>query len=196
MALNDLEFDLATTGTPVEGGSVYIDLTGTATAPSNASTTLGTGWVSLGEESDQGYTIKHSMNSTTHRGWHGKPIITDITDETNTFSVEFVEVNRGTVAKLRFGSGNVTTNSNGEVTAITAKSGAITSHPMVFEELESNGWKRRTYFPDAIITSIDDEPHRRGDLLVWGMTFTANEDDTNGAYRVFRSAPTGATGQS
>lgn len=189
MALEALDFDLATTGKPVEGGSAYIDLTGTATAPTDAATALAEGWESLGEESDQGVTLKKSISSTTHKGWHGKAILTDIDEETNTFTVEFVEINRGTVAKLRYGVDNVTVDADGVVTSVTAKSGGIKAHPMVFNELESNGYLRRTWFPSAIITSIDDEPHRRGDLMVFGATFTANEDPTHGAYKIWRAQP-------
>ncbi len=76
---------------------------------------------------------------------------------------------------------------NGDVTHIKAVVGTGVAVPLVFDELESNGWLRRTVVKKATIDSFDDVPHTKGSLLVYGMTFTAIDDD--GFYDIYRAKP-------
>lgn len=183
-----------TTGDPVEGGCVYVGF-GSATLPTSASTDITdtkSGFENLGEISDNGYTKSVSTTDNTFRGWHGSVLLTKLSDETNTFKLEFVEVTRATVLKLRYGTDNVKTGTDGKLTEITPTTVPSTKVVIVVDELLSNGTKMRTVFPAAQINSIDDEQHTRGNLLLYGITFTASADSLNHPYYIYYAAPTAA----
>lgn len=177
---------LVTTGNPVEGACVYTNFEDEVTYPTDASTTLGTGWVSLGEVSENGYTQQKDADTTIHRGWHGSAILVSVNNETNTLQIAFVEPNRPAVAKLMHGASNVTAGSDGSVSHIVGKdAGVPTPVPIVVDELESTGFKRRTVFYRCVPTSFDDVPHRRGELLVYGFTFTGLVTTVSGVNKTF-----------
>lgn len=192
MAITDIDPSLVTTGNPVEGACVYTTFAASPTYPTDASTALGTGWESLGEVSDNGYSKQKNITTTDHRGWHGSVVLTTVDEETNTLNIAFIEPNRPAVAKLMYGKDNVTAGSDGSVSNIEGKAGGVKPHPIVIDELESNGFKRRTCFYNCMPTSFDEEPHRRGELLVYGFTFTAQDvtiGDEVKQFDIWRAAP-------
>lgn len=185
-----------TTGSPVEGACCFTSFAASPSLPTTAVAQLGEDFENLGEISDQGYTKSVNLTSSKFKGWHGTVLLTKVEGEENTFKTEFTEVERPSVAKIRYGVNNVTTDeTTGEITAIDPKITPSVTVPLVFDELLSNGRKRRTVFPRATIESIDDEPHQNGSLLVYGMTFSANVDAQNRPYYIREATPTG-TGNS
>lgn len=188
MATKDIDTSLVTVGQPVEGGCCWTSFKDTPTLPTDATTKMSTleDFVSLGELSENGYTESQSVTNNKFKGWHGSVVLTSISEEERTFKVEFIEPNRESVAKLKFGEKNVT--SEGEVvTHIKAVAGTNVTVPLVFDELESNGYLRRTVIKKATVDSFDDVPHQKGSLLVYGMTFTAIDDD--GFFDIYRAKP-------
>lgn len=185
----ELDNDLVTVGQPVEGGCCYTSFQEKPTLPADAVTKMSTleGFESLGELSENGFTEGRSVTNNKFRGWHGSVVLTAISDEDRTFKVEFIEPNRDSVAKLNFGSKNVEVDEQGNVTHMKAIVGSDVQVPLVFDELESNGWLRRTVIHKATIDSFDDVPHQKGSLLVYGMTFTAIDD--GGFYDIYRAKP-------
>lgn len=179
-----------TTGGPVEGGCCYTDFSDTPTLPTTASESL-TGnastWENVGELSDQGWTQSVSTSVNKFKGYHGTVLLSQISDEENTFKAEFLEITRATTDKLRYGPDNVTVDDDGFVSAIDPTNVPDMVVPLVFDELLSNGIKQRTVFPRAKIDSVDDQAHQRGSLLVYGMTFTALVDANNRPYYVRRA---------
>ena len=194
---NNINPGNVTTGGPVEGGCCYTNFSDSPTLPTTASESLvesGSTWENVGELSDQGWTQSTSTSSNKFKGYHGSVLLTEVSDEENTFKAEFVEITRPTAAKLRYGKDKVTVDSDGFITAIdpTVVPGDIV--PLVFDELFSNGVKQRTVFSRAKIDSIDDQAHQKGSLLVYGMTFTALVDSSGRPYYVRRAKPSAATG--
>ena len=62
---------------------------------------------------------------------------------------------------------------------------------LVFDEVESNGFRRRTVVKRANVTSFDEVPHQRGSLMVYGMTFTVlDPGDGTQAVDIYRAKPT------
>lgn len=178
-----------TTGAPVEGACCFTSFADSPTLPTTAAEDL-TGFDSVGEISENGYTKSVSVTTNKFKGWHGSTILTQVSNEENTFKVAFAEVDGGVVNKIRYGADNVTVDANGKVTAIDPT--VVPSHtlPLVFDELLANGRKRRTVFPRATIESVDDEAHAKGSLLLIGMTFSANVDDQGRPYYIREAAPT------
>ncbi len=185
----ELDTSLVTVGQPTEGGCCYTSFRDNPTLPTDAVTKMSTlaDFESLGELSENGYTQGQSVSTNKFKGWHGSVVLTSISEEDHTFKVEFIEPNRPSVAKLRHGANNVDVDENGDVTHIKAVVGTGVAVPLVFDELESNGWLRRTVVKKATIDSFDDVPHTKGSLLVYGMTFTAIDDD--GFYDIYRAKP-------
>lgn len=192
MAINDIDSSLTTVGKPVEGGCVWIAFEKPSKMPTDATTKMSTisEFVSLGEISANGLTESKSISTTDHKGWHGKVVRTSVDEETNTFKLEFIEPNRPSVAKLRYGAASVTDGDDGSVAKILDKGYDGAAHPLVIDELESDGFLRRTVVKAAVVTSFDDVAHQRGALMAYGITFTANEPEDGGAaIEVYRAKP-------
>ncbi len=190
----DIDSTKVTVGKRGEGGCGWVSF-GEGEIPSDASTSLSgaTGWESVGELSENGFTEGKSISSTDLSGWHGKTLLSVTDSTTDTYSAEFVEVARGTVAKLRYGADNVTVDADGVVTQIDDNDENDDEVTLVFDELESNGWLRRTVVRRAKVTSIDDVSHVRNALMVYGMTFTALEpSDGSAKTSIYRAEPAAA----
>lgn len=192
MAISDLDSSLVTVGKPVDGGCCYTSFKANAALPTDATTKMSalTDFESLGELSDNGFTESKSVSTETKKGWHGTSLLVVTTDEDKKYKVEFVEVDRPTVAKLRYGADNVTAGEDGSVSAIHDRFGVDTIVPLVFDELESNEFLRRTVVKKARVTSFDDVAHKRGDLLVYGMEFTVlDPGDGSSSVEIYRAKP-------
>lgn len=190
MALSDIDTSLITVGQPSEGGCCWTSFAENPTLPTDAVAKMSTltGWESLGELSENGYTESKSVTESKFKGWHGSVVLASISEEENTYKAEFIEVNRPSAAKLRYGSKNVETGADGSVSHIKGKPSAGDKIPLVFDELESNGYLRRTVVRKASIASFDEVPHQKGSLMVYGMTFTAIEVDGQ-AFDIYRAKP-------
>lgn len=176
MPTSDIDTSLVSNGAPVEGGCCWTSFAASPTLPSDATTAISTlsDLVSLGELSDQGYTESKEIETSEFDGWHGTTILSVVNKEKNKYKAEFTEVQRAAVLQLRYGPENVTVDSEtGEVTHVEGKPVGDVTVPLVIDELLSNGRLRRTVVPKAHITGIDDTPHQRGSLMVYGIEFTA-----------------------
>ena len=190
MTLADIDTSLVTVGQPSEGGCCWTSFADSPTLPTDASTKMSTltEWESLGELSENGYTESKSVTNNKFKGWHGSIVLAAVSGEENTYKVEFIEVNRPSAAKLRYGAENVSAGADGSVSHIMGKISTGDKIPLVFDELESNGYLRRTVIRSASIDSFDDVPHQKGSLMVYGMTFTAVEVDGQ-TFDIYRAKP-------
>ena len=194
MAVAELDSSLATVGQPKEGGSAWVSFASAPTYPTDATAAMSTltSYSSLGELSTNGYTEKKDKSTNEFSGWHGSTILT-CTDKTkNTIKCEFVEVDRVEAAKLRYGQANVTADTDGSWKQINDTDSDEDEVSLVFEELESNGHLVRTLIKRCKVTSLDDVPHKRGELVVYGMEFTVLKPaDGSAETQKFRAKTTG-----
>lgn len=180
-----------TTGGPVEGACAYVAFGSNVTIPTSATTDLSaanSGFENLGELSDQGWTHSVSTSVNKFKGYHGKTLLTEVSDEEHTLKIELAEVERPAANKLRYGASAVT-ETNGEVSEITPTAIPDQEVVIVIDELFSNGRKQRSVFPRCKADSIDDEAHQKGSLLVYGMTFNLLVDSNGNPYYQYRAAP-------
>lgn len=187
--------DNVTVGKPVEGGCCYVNFGESPVLPETASESIvgsGSGWDNLGELSNNGYTKSLSLSANDFTGWHGSLLLSQVDNETNTFKAEFTEVVRIAVLKLRYGVNAVKLDTDGNLLGVDPTTTPAAVLPLLFDELLSNSWKMRTVFPRSIINQIDDEPHQRGSLLVYGMTFKAMVDASGRPYYIRYARPTSA----
>ncbi|MDO4591013.1 MAG: hypothetical protein Q4B35_06435 [Slackia sp.] len=190
-ALKEIDNSLVTVGSPAEGGCCWTSFNPAAKTPTDATTKMSTvgDFESLGELSENGFSEDKSITSTKHKGWHGSVVLSVVSEEERKYKVEFIEVNRPSVAKLRYGSKNVTAGEDGSVSKILDKVGVNETYPLVFDELESNGYLRRTVVEKAAVESFDTVPHKKGDLLVYGMTFIALDSGDGMPVKIYRAKP-------
>ncbi|MDD6945106.1 MAG: hypothetical protein PUI67_05660 [Collinsella sp.] len=177
MELAEIDTSLVTAGAPADGGCCWVSFNLSAALPTDATTKMSTltDFESVGDLSENGYTESKSVSSTEEKGWHGTPQIVLVDSETNKYKLEFTEVLRPTVAKIRYGSKNVQVNEDGTIKQISGKPTGIEYVAMVIDELMSNGWLSRTVVKKAAIDSFDDVAHNKGKRMVYGMEFTAVE---------------------
>lgn len=190
--MQDIDTSLVTVGQPTDGGCVWTTFASSYTLPTTASATMASPWESLGDLSDNGYTESKAVNSTDHKNWHGGIALSTIDETKHKYKLEFIEVNRASTAKLRYGKGNVETDGSGNITHIVGKAATGETIPLVIDELMSNGWLRRTVVRKAIVTSFDDVPHQKGNLMVYGMEFTAISKD-GADFDIYFAAPAGSS---
>ena len=182
---------LVTVGQPTEGGCVWFHYGTGATLPTDAVASMATmdGYVSLGDVSENGFTLGRALTVNKFKNWNGEVVLSSPSDDQETAKIEFIEVNRTSVAQLRFGKDNVVDAGDGSVKEATAKAGTVTKGTLVIDELESNGYKRRTVMPLVSPESFDDETHQKGSLLMSGMTFTMLANDAGFMHKVYRAKP-------
>lgn len=179
VALKPIDDTLVTVGQPTEGGCVYTSFAENPTLPTDAVTKISTlsDIESLGDISENGFTEVKSISSTKHNNWNGDAVASSALT-TNTYKLEFIETSRPSVAKLRYGLKSVKVDeASGSVSQIDDTGESSPVVPLVIDELESNGWLRRTVIPRAIVESMDDVPHQKGSLIVYGMTFAVLKSD-------------------
>ena len=187
--LGPFDNSLVTTGNPAAGGCCWTDFSESPTLPTDATTAMAAPWESLGDLSENGYTEGKSLTTNKLKGWRGSVVLSALSDEDRTLKLEFIEVNRPSVAKMRYGAGNVTAGTDGSVSKISDKIGTLVKVPLVIDELESNGFLRRTVVKMASVDSFDDVPHAKGNLLVYGMTLTALDTGDGEPIVIYRAKP-------
>lgn len=190
--LAELDSKLTTVGKPAEGGCCYTSFSESLTFPSDAVTKMSTlaGWESLGELAPDPFSESKSLTTSELKGWHNTTQQVGDGDESLKVKAAFVEINRPSVAKIRYGSGNVVAGADGSVAEIKGKFGVNCVIPLLFDELESEGFLRRTLYRKVRVTGFDDIAHKRGELLVYGLEFTIL-DPGNGVdpFSIWRAKP-------
>lgn len=190
MALAAIDYNQITVGQPTDGGCVYVSFK-QADLPTDATTDADTltGYESLGDISENGMTLGQSLTSNDFKDWHGDVVLSSISEDKKTIKLEFLETSRASVAKLRYGSDNVTVDESGVVTAIHSKPAIDQKISLFVDELESTGFLRRMCFENVKIESIDDESHVKNSLLVFGVTFKILVGSDGKDLHIYRAKP-------
>lgn len=193
MALEAIDYNQVTVGQPTEGGCVYASFT-QAALPTDATTKASTltGFESVGDISENGFTVSRSRTTNDFKDWNGDIVLSTVSEDKKQIKLEFLETSRPSVAKLQYGASNVTAGTDGSVASIIDKPNVSQTISMFVDELESNGYLRRTCLEKLTLDSIDDEAHQKGSLLVFGATFTC-QVGADGSYgHIYRAKPTTA----
>lgn len=188
----DLNSAFVSIAQPIEGGAAWVCFDDDPAYPTDAVTPMKDlpGWHSLGELSTNGFTESKSVSSDPKRGWHNTVLLTSESERTETYKAEFLEYVRASVAMLRHGVDNVEVNEDGSWSHLKHGATANQTPAFVFDELESNGHLHRTLVKRASGTEFDDVGHAFGDLIYYGMTFTALEPKGGGsAIEEWRAKP-------
>lgn len=172
MALENLDTSLITVGQPSQGGYLYAYIGTPESLPTDAVSALPSGFESVGYITENGINDTASITSNKFGEWGGTNVLSFNSKIEGTMKVELEEINRPVCAKLRYGSNNVTVDTDGTVKSVKETTAPNEEVCFVAEEIESNGMKRRIIFPRVKVESVDDIAHQLGSLMVYGLTFT------------------------
>lgn len=165
-----------TAGKPAAGGAIYRAPLGT-TLPTDATTALGSDFVSLGFCSDDGLTNSNSPESDNVKAWGGKNVLALQTDKPDTFQFKLIEVLNPDVLKAVYGDDNVT---GTLATGITVKANADEPEEAcwVIDMVMRDGAVTRKVLPDAKVTELGDIVYKDDEVTGYEVTLLAMPDAT------------------
>lgn len=118
-------------------GHLYTAPLGTA-MPTDTSTPLAGAWVELGYTSDDGLSLAVDTSTETHTPWQARrPVRSDITDQTETFSFTLWQRNADTL-KLAFGGGTVVAGTGDDVIYTPPSESTNDDKAFVFEVIDGD----------------------------------------------------------
>ena len=169
---------------PKTTGVFFVGAT-TATMPSDASTAIGSAFTELGYVSDAGIvqTIDRSVVELKDMGGDTVKIL----DESHaiTYKLTPLQFSTGVITEI-FGSANITTDLNGDITAVNVNATPLSDRAFVFDMLLSNAKQMRIVVPVGHISAIGDFTFKAGTVLSGELTINALPDSSgNKAYYYF-----------
>ena len=177
---------------PKIGGAIFIADT-SATMPTSAATSLGTGWSALGYVSSDGLTNSNSPNTSGVTAWGGDEVITLYNEKTDTFNFKLLEVLNVDVLKAVYGESNVSGTLQTGIT-INANNKEVPAKAYCFDMVMRNGALKRIVVPTANVTSVGDITYKDSDTVAYDTTISAHPDASGNTHYEYISSATGATG--
>lgn len=164
-------------GTPDVTGSIYTAAT-TATAPTDATSTLGTGFTACGYVSDGGLQLTPSVSTADIREWGGNLVRRIVQTFDGTLSWEFLQTDEETM-KAAFGVSHVTVTaanqSHGKQLAVKLNPELPEDHMWVFNMKDGDA-RVRIVVPDGQVTTVGAVSFTSGDAVKWPITLSCYAD--------------------
>lgn len=165
-------------GKPKVGGAVYRAPKGT-TAPTDATTALGSAFKCLGYCSEDGMTQGLKRESNEVKAWGGETVMTTQTSFGETFKVKLIEVLNVDVKKVVFGDSNVSgALATGITTVVNSKE--LPEGVWVVETVQ-NGAICRQVIPCGKVSEIGDITYKDSDPIGYDITISALPDSSGNA---------------
>lgn len=168
-------------GKPAVGGAIYTAALGT-TLPTDATTSLGAGFTSLGYVSDDG--LKNTTTPSTEeiKAWGGDTVLVTQTDKTDTFSFKLIEPLSIDVLKVVYNSDNVTGSSLTSGITVTVDSDEAEARVWVFDMIMTGGVLKRIVVPNAKVSEIGEIAYKDNEAVGYDMTIKAMPGDSTFGY--------------
>lgn len=165
----------ASVGKPKKiGGAIFRAVKGT-TAPTSATSELGSAFKCLGYVSDDGVTNSNTREVENVKAWGGDIVATPVTGHTDTFSLNLIEALNDEVLKTAHGDSNVSGSLNSGI-AVTVNADEDTEHVYVIDMALKGGVKKRIVIPSGIITAVGNIVYKDNQLIAYPITITAGPD--------------------
>lgn len=167
-------------GKPKVTGGIYRAPLGT-TLPTDASTSLGTSFTSLGYIASGGVTHSFNLDTGEYRAWGGDLVLAFTNSKTHTFAFGLIEVLNKTTYETIYGETNVSGNLSSGI-AVTADGDDMTEYVYVIELAMRDGAMKRIVIPDGKITAIGDVVYQDSDAVNYPVTITAQVDGSGNSH--------------
>ena len=167
-----------TAAKPRVSGVVYIAPKGT-TLPTDANTSLGSSFTSLGYLSEDGFTNNYEISSEDIREMGGNIVLTVQTEVSDTFTFKLISALDVEVQKAVYGASNVSGSLSSGM-AVTVDGDEPGENVWVFETIMRDNTLKRIVIPDGKISSIGEIVYRRNEAVGYDITLTALLDSTAG----------------
>ena len=168
------------TGKPKVTGAVYRAPIGTA-LPTDATTELADGYVSLGYVSDDGMTNSNSMKVENLKAWGGDIVLTTQTDREDTFQCKLIEALNLEVLKAVYGDDNVTGTIETGVT-VKANTAQLEPYIWVFDMIMRGDKLKHVVIPNGSITEVGDITYKDEEAIGYEVTITAAVDASGNSH--------------
>ena len=168
------------TGKPKVTGAVYRAPIGT-TLPTDATTELADGYVSLGYVSDDGMTNSNSMEVENLKAWGGDIVLTTQTDREDTFQCKLIEALNLEVLKAVYGDDNVTGTIETGVT-VKVNTAQLEAYIWVFDMSMRGDKLKRVVIPNGTITEVGDITYKDEEAIGYDVTITAAVDESGNSH--------------
>ena len=167
-------------GKPKIGGAVYRAVKGT-TAPTDATTALGSAFKNLGYCSEDGLVNSNTPSMTNIKAWGGDQVLVIQEEKTDTFQLTLIEVENIEVLKTVYGSANVTgTLSTG--LAISANSKEPEEGVWAIDMVMNSNAVKRVVIPHGKISELGDITYNDTSAIGYAITITAIPDTTGNTH--------------
>lgn len=155
---------------PKVGGAVWWAPLGT-TLPTSTADALDNAFVCLGYVSDDGIKVNHSRNVETLKAYGGDVVATPMTEKTDSYGFQLIEVLNEDVQKAVFGTANV---SGTLSTGLTVKhnSNDVPAGCWVIDNV-LNGKAHRDVIANGKVTEIGEITFKDDELVGYDVTVTA-----------------------
>lgn len=192
MATNGISPDFASAVKFAEGACFWTNFSDNVQFPTTAVEKMSTlpGWESLGEPDEVGFPESKKSNSKFKKGGHLVNFVALGGETEFTFKASFLEADRASVNKLRYGLSAVDAGEDGSFKAInvTQDAGRPIVVPLVVDFVEDSGHLVRYVLKRAAVSGFDTISNKPGDAKVIGFTFTAlDSKDGSAFYQILRA---------
>ena len=175
-------------GKPNVVGGVYMAPI-TATIPTTATATL-TGFECLGYVSSDG--VKHSgkINGSEIKAWGGDVIFVGSEGRADEWTFKLMEVLKATVAKLVYGSANVT--GDGATLTVAANSTQLEQHAFVIDMI-MNTVKKRIVIPCGALKDVAEVTYKDSEPAGYDVTIVALGDSSGNTHYEYSASNSGSS---
>lgn len=165
-----------TAGKPRTAGSVYRAAT-TATKPTDATTSLGAAFTSLGYISEDGLANNNSPETENIKAWGGDIVLNTLTGKEDTFTFKLIEAINKDVLAAVYGSSNVSGTLSGGI-SVSAKSAESEAAMYVFDMILKGGVLKRIVVPNATVSEVAEITYKDNEAVGYEITITAVPDSS------------------
>jgi len=163
-----------TAGKPRTAGSVYRAAT-TASKPTDATSTLGAAFTSLGYISEDGLSNSNSPETENIKAWGGDVVLNTLTGKEDTFTFKLIEAINPDVLAAVYGSANVSGTVNSGI-SVTAKAEQSEAAMYVFDMILKGGVLKRIVVPNATVSEVAEITYKDNEAVGYEITITAVPD--------------------
>lgn len=176
MATVNVSSKRVTASKPKKGGSAFRAAVGTV-LPTDATTALNEAFKGLGYISEDGVANNNSPAFESTRAWGGDEVLHYQTEKPDTFKFVMIEALNLEVLKTVYGDKNVTGDlSKGISINVTAEE--LDPSSWIIDMVMKGGVAKRVVIPSGTITAIDEIVYKGNQAVGYGITISAEPDDT------------------